>query len=103
MKHKIAIKWVYAPKKEQEGIRILVDRILPHDRKLHDLGVDLWYQQAAPSSGLKRQLLKGDLDWNNFSRSYRDEIHKEPEKLVKLLDMAEKNNLILQKIQRYIP
>ncbi|HKM15271.1 MAG TPA: DUF488 family protein [Marinospirillum sp.] len=100
MKHKIAIKWVYAAKDEQDGARVLVDRILPHGRDLHDLGVDTWYQQAAPSTGLKRQLTKGLLDWKNFTHSYREELHQQPKKLLALLELTEKGNLTLLTAER---
>lgn len=95
MKHKIFIKWIYAIKDEQEGIRILVDRILPHGRDLHDLGVHTWYQQASPSTALKRQLTKGLIDWKNFANSYREELHQQPKKLLVLMEMLEKDNITL--------
>ena len=100
MKHKIAIKWVYAPKDEQDGNRVLVDRILPHGRDLTDLGINTWYQQAAPSTSLKRKMLKGLLDWKGFTHAYRDELHQQPEKLLPLIEATKRGKLTLLTAER---
>jgi len=100
MKHKIAIKWIYAAKEDQDGTRILVDSVAPHSRELHDLNVDFWSQHAAPSSSLKRQLIKGELDWKSFAHAYREEVHLQPQKLAKLLETAHQGNLTLLTAER---
>lgn len=100
MKHKLTIKWIYAPPEEQDGTRILVDNLWPHGWDQDELGVHHWCRQAAPSSGLKRQLNKGELDWKNFARSYRDELRQRPEKIQLLLETLEQNNLTLLTAER---
>lgn len=100
MKYKIAIKRIYAAKDEQDGTRILVDRILPHGRDLHDLEVDSWYSKASPSSSLKRQLQNGEVNWQEFSYLYRDEIHQHQEKLASLLEVVQQGNLTLLTAER---
>ncbi|MBE0507573.1 MAG: DUF488 family protein [Marinospirillum sp.] len=100
MKHKLTIKWIYAPPEEQDGIRILVDNLWPHGWDQDELGVHHWCQQSAPSSGLKRQLTKGELDWKNFARCYRSELHQRPEKVQLLLKSIEQNNLTLLTAER---
>ncbi|GLR62608.1 DUF488 domain-containing protein [Marinospirillum insulare] len=100
MKHEIAIKWIYAAKEDQDGTRILVDPVSPHSRELHDLNIDSWCQHAAPSSGLKRQLVKGELDWKSFTQAYREEIHLQPQKLTQLLDAASQGKLTLLTVER---
>lgn len=100
MKHKIAIKWIYAAKEDQDGARILVDSVSPHSRELHDLDIDSWCQTAAPSSGLKRQLSKGELDWKSFAHAYREEVHLQPQKLASLLEAANQGNLTLLTVER---
>lgn len=100
MKHKIAIKWIYAAKEVQDGTRVLVDSVLPHGRDLHDLDLDIWAQQAAPSTSLKRQLTQGELDWKQFAHNYREELHQQPKKLAKLLEKATQGNLTLLTVER---
>ena len=100
MTHKIAIKWIYAAKNEQDGTRALVDSVLPHGRDLHDLDIDIWCQQAAPTSSLKRQLTKGELDWKRFSHSYREALHQQPQKLNALIETATQGNLTLLTAER---
>lgn len=100
MKHKIAIKWIYAAKEDQDGARVLVDSVSPHSRELHDLEIDSWCQHAAPSSGIKRQLIKGELDWKSFTHAYREEMHLQPQKLAMLLEAAKQGNLTLLTVER---
>ncbi len=100
MKHKIAIKWIYAAKDIQDGTRALVDSVWPHGRDLHDLDLDIWTQQAAPSTSLKRQLTQGELDWKQFAHNYREELHQQPKKLATLIEKATQGNLTLLTVER---
>lgn len=100
MKYKIAIKWIYAAKEDQDGTRVLVDSVAPHSRELHDLNVDFWCHHAAPSSGLKRQLVQGELDWKHFAHAYREEVHQQPQKLAQLLEAANEGDLTLLTVER---
>lgn len=95
MTDKLAIKWLYAPREATDGTRILVDRLLPHGREQNELGVDIWYQQVAPSSSLKRQWTKGELDWKHFARRYRDELHRQPDKTEAILQALQQGPVTL--------
>lgn len=100
MKHKIAIKWIYAAKEELDGTRVLVDSVLPHGRDLHDLDVDIWSPKAAPSSSLKRQLIKNELDLKTFASQYRSNLRQQPEKILYLVEVATQGNLTLLTAER---
>lgn len=100
MKQKIAIKWIYTAKEPQDGTRALVDSVLPHGRDFHDFDVDIWCQQVAPTSSLKRQLTKGELDWKLFTHTYREELHQQPQKLEILIEAAAQGNLTLLTAER---
>jgi uncharacterized protein YeaO (DUF488 family) len=100
MNNKLHIKWLYAPKETQDGTRILVDRLLPHGRDQRDLDIDLWCQQVAPSSGLKRQLAQGELDWKNFARYYRDELYQQPDKTDELIHALQTGPVTLLTAER---
>ena len=100
MKHPISIKWIYAPREEKEGTRILIDRLLPYGRDLNELGVDLWWRDAAPSSAIKRQYTRGDLGWKEFARLYRNELLTQPQKLKELQELALAGQVTLVALER---
>lgn len=50
----IEIKRVYAPVKEEDGFRILVDRVWPRGVSKNQLRADLWLKDAAPSTALRK-------------------------------------------------
>lgn len=100
MKYPIFIKWIYAPREEAEGTRILVERLWPYGRDRDELGVDHWWRDTAPSSALKRQLSQGEIDWKEFARLYRNELYTHPERLRSLKALAEKGKVTLLTLDR---
>lgn len=100
MKDSISIKWIYASRDDNEGTRILVDRLLPYGRDLDELGVDLWWRDAAPSSAIKRQYTQGELNWKEFARLYRNELLTQPQKLKELQEQAQAGQVTLLTLER---
>ncbi|SFB78860.1 Uncharacterized conserved protein YeaO, DUF488 family [Marinospirillum celere] len=100
MKYPIFVKWIYAPREEDDGIRILVDRLWPYGRDRDELGVDHWWRDTAPSSALKRQYSQGEINWKDFARLYRNELYTHPERLRSLKSLAEKGKVTLLALER---
>ncbi|WP_114416614.1 DUF488 domain-containing protein [Marinospirillum perlucidum] len=100
MKYPVFIKWIYAPSEPEDGTRILVDRLWPHDRDRNELDVDHWWRDAAPSSALKRRLNREDIDWKEFARLYRNELYTRPEELRALRAQAQKGKVTLLALER---
>jgi len=50
----LKVKRVYDELTEEDGIRILVDRIWPRNITKNAAGVDLWLREVAPSHELRR-------------------------------------------------
>ncbi|WP_049723276.1 DUF488 domain-containing protein [Gilvimarinus polysaccharolyticus] len=100
MKPVVAIKRLYDNASPQDGMRILVDRLWPRERKREDLNIDDWQQHAAPSNGLRQCWLRGELTPEAFSHAYRNELNNNPDNLTLLLRHARNGRLTLLSANR---
>jgi len=46
----VKIKRIYAAPEQEDGVRVLVDRLWPRGLKKRDAQIDLWLKSAAPSA-----------------------------------------------------
>lgn len=71
----IRIKRVYAPAEENDGFRVLIDRLWPRGMRRTEVHYDLWAKEIAPSSAL-RQWYHADSKGRRkeFSRKYTEEL-----------------------------
>ncbi len=67
-------KRVYDPAFENDGFRVLVDRVWP--RGVHKTRVDLWLPSVAPSTGLRKWFGHDPEKWLEFKRRYFDELEE---------------------------
>ncbi len=74
MKPVIQIKRAYEPQQEQDGYRVLVDRLWPRGLKKEDAGVDEWAKELAPSDGLRKWFGHDPALWAEFKRKYKAEL-----------------------------
>ena len=91
----IDIKRVYAPAQEEDGFRILVDRVWPRGVSKNQLKADLWLKDAAPSTGLRKWFGHDRAKWEEFQRRYFAELDEKPEVIRRLLDLAGKQQVTL--------
>lgn len=52
--HKIALKRAYEAASENDGVRVLVERLWPRGVSKQAAGVDCWLKVIAPSTELRR-------------------------------------------------
>jgi len=72
------IKRVYEPATEEDGLRVLVDRLWPRGLTKEKARIDLWLKEVAPSDELRR-LVHGDpAKWPEFVAAYGEELKQEP-------------------------
>lgn len=94
----IKIKRIYELPAEEDGKRILVDRLWPRGISKEKAGIDLWLKDVAPSPEL-RKLYAHSMDKHEEFRSlYEHElevdlVHKDAVKLLK--SIAEKDDVTL--------
>jgi len=70
----IKVKRVYEPPSEDDGVRVLVDRLWPRGLSRESAKVDLWLRDAAPSDELRRWFGHDPSKWDEFKRRYFEEL-----------------------------
>jgi uncharacterized protein YeaO (DUF488 family) len=71
---KIHLKRVYDKPSEEDGARILVDRLWPRGIAKTKAKVDLWLKEIAPSNDLRKRFHGHPEDWVAFKRAYAVEL-----------------------------
>ena len=70
----LRIKRVYAEPSEDDGERILVDRLWPRGLTKAKAKVDLWLKEVAPSNELRKWFAHDPDRWAEFKRRYVAEL-----------------------------
>ena len=71
---KMSIKRVYEAASENDGRRILVDRLWPRGLSKERAKVDLWLREIAPSTELRTWSNHDPEKWDEFRRRYFAEL-----------------------------
>jgi uncharacterized protein YeaO (DUF488 family) len=69
----IKTKSIRDPKKDTDGIRLLVVR---YPRRVKRTHYDIWYPALAPSEYLRRKWKNREITWENFESEYRKEMSR---------------------------
>lgn len=91
----IRFKRVYEPRADDDGQRVLVDRLWPRGCRKDSLGLAAWPKEAAPSDRLRKQFCHDPSLFDEFRLLYRAELAAHPEYWQGLLEMARKGDLTL--------
>lgn len=93
---RIRLKRIYDSPADDDGYRVLVDRMWPRGLAKRDAALDSWHKALAPSKEL-RQWFGHDRDrWKTFCESYRAELEKgDPETFAALRQHADNEGLTL--------
>lgn len=78
MRPVIHIKRAYGPHQEEDGYRVLVDRLWPRGLKKEDAAVDEWAKDLAPSNELRKWFGHDPALWAEFQRKYKAELKNNP-------------------------
>jgi len=93
--YKIKTKRIYADPADDDGIRVLVDRLWPRGIRKEDARIDHWLKELSPSTEL-RKWYGHDVDkWAEFKRRYFKELEKQAEPLTRLRELAAHNDVTL--------
>ena len=76
--HQVVTKRVYEKPSEDDGLRILVDRLWPRGLTKEDAKVDLWLRDIAPSNELRKWFHANPEQWSEFRKRYAKELHQPP-------------------------
>jgi uncharacterized protein YeaO (DUF488 family) len=77
----IRLKRAYNPPSEDDGLRILVERLWPRGLSKEKAAIDLWLKEIAPSPELRRWYGHEPARWDEFCKRYRQEIEVNAEVL----------------------
>ena len=83
----IKIKRIYENESDDDGYRILVDRIWPRGVSKERSKIDLWLKEIAPSTSLRKWFSHDPKKWNAFRSRYELELKssKEVDEVIQLL------------------
>jgi uncharacterized protein YeaO (DUF488 family) len=70
----LRVKLAYDEPAQDDGVRILVDRLWPRGLQKSQGSVDLWLKDLAPSSALRRWFNYEPTKWAEFRRRYAREL-----------------------------
>ncbi|WP_290786553.1 DUF488 domain-containing protein [Halomonas sp.] len=102
MAYDIALKRIYMPMEDEDGARVLVDRLWPRGKPREALSLTDWYRDASPSPTLRRQYHQQEISHFVFAVRYRGELRDHPEHLVPLMRHARRGRLTLLTAARNI-
>ncbi len=91
----IALKRVYEPCSEDDGYRVLIDRIWPRGVRKDEAEIDLWLRDVAPSAVLRRWFSHDPDKWDAFRERYASELSECHELLIPLARRASHGRVTL--------
>jgi uncharacterized protein YeaO (DUF488 family) len=93
----VRVRRVYDPQTEQDGARILVDRLWPRGLTKAKAALDEWCKQIAPSTELRTWYSHDPDLFREFRRRYRKELRgaERSATLTHLRELARKHTLTL--------
>ena len=82
----IKIKRAYEEPNEEDGCRILVDRLWPRGISKQNARIDYWPKELAPSTELRRWYDHDPWKWLDFKSRYFAELEGQPNLVSRLLE-----------------
>jgi len=86
----VRLRRAYEPPADDDGHRVLVDRVWPRGRSREALALDRWAREVAPSTRLRKWFGHDPARWETFRDRYRAELARPPQAdiLRELTDIA---------------
>jgi uncharacterized protein YeaO (DUF488 family) len=93
----VRVRRIYEPVTEQDGIRVLVDRLWPRGMSKSRAEIDEWCRDIAPSTALRRWYGHDPQRFTEFRRRYRHELGtgEQAAALLHLSELADGRTLTL--------
>ncbi len=74
----VRLKRAYDEPHEDDGYRVLVDRLWPRGVSKKALAIDGWMKEVGPSDELRRWFGHDPARWEAFAERYREELRRTP-------------------------
>ena len=91
----IHVKRIYDKLSEEDGLRVLVDRLWPRGLKKESIQIDLWLKEIAPSTELRKWFGHDPHRWEEFLKLYFIELENNPETIARLIHEMKKGDVTL--------
>ncbi|MBP6821651.1 MAG: DUF488 domain-containing protein [Acidobacteria bacterium] len=75
----IKLKRIYEAPSDDDGIRILVERLWPRGISKEKARLDEWLKEIAPSQDLRQWFKHDPVKWEEFQQRYRNELDQNQE------------------------
>jgi uncharacterized protein YeaO (DUF488 family) len=92
---KLRIKRVYEQPAEEDGKRILVDRLWPRGLTKEKASIDLWLKDIAPTTELRKWFGHDPAKWTAFKKKYYQELKNNKEAVSILTEELKKGTVTL--------
>ncbi len=90
----IKTKRIYEKQSDDDGFRILVDRLWPRGVSKTEAKIDLWMKEIAPTDVLRKWFSHNPKKWDGFKKKYQNEL-KDKKLLLDKIRELEKENKVL--------
>lgn len=90
----IQIKRTYDPVTEDDGYRVLIDRLWPRGLSKENAKIDFWMKEIAPSTELRKWFHHDPDKWEEFQKLYKEELSNNKDLLAQLLKLEKDNNKV---------
>jgi len=86
--HPISIKRIYEEPSEEDGYRVLVDRLWPRGVSNEDAKLDEWLKELAPSTELRKWYSHDTEKFEAIRKRYYEELNEKGKVINRLLNIA---------------
>lgn len=91
----IKVKRIYDGAGDEDGVRVLVDRVWPRGMTRDAAAIDRWMKEIAPSSELRKWFDHDPAKWDAFLARYARELDGQGESVRLLKDLSRKGTVTL--------
>lgn len=92
---RIITKRIYAAPAEQDGYRLLIDRIWPRGVSKKDAKLDEWNKDLAPSTDLRKWFDHKAERFDEFANRYKKELKNKEDVLKQVKEIGEDHQICL--------
>ena len=89
----IKLKRVYENPSQEDGVRILVERLWPRGLAKERAKIDMWLKDVAPSAELRKWFAHDATRWKGFCERYKEELERKKDQ-VNMLKRKSKEGII---------
>ena len=92
---RVRLKRAYEAPADDDGTRVLIDRLWPRGVRKQDAALDLWLKELGPSTELRKWFGHDPARWDEFRTRYAAELAQKPELMAQLREFAHQGVLTL--------